>query len=51
VFDICKKVGAVPLVHAENGDIIDFLSKKLIRGESLISLFACMLIVFLPQWE
>lgn len=35
VFDVCKKVGAVPLVHAENGDVIDFLSKKLIRGKSL----------------
>lgn len=31
VFDVCKKVGAIPLVHAENGDVIDFLSKKLIR--------------------
>lgn len=31
VFDICKRLGAVPLVHAENGELIDYLSKKLIR--------------------
>jgi dihydropyrimidinase len=31
VFDVCKRVGALPMVHAENGHIIDHLSKKMIR--------------------
>lgn len=31
VFDICKKLGAIPLVHAENGDVIDHLSSKLLK--------------------
>ena len=31
VFDICKKLGALPLVHAENGDLIDHLSTKLLK--------------------
>jgi len=30
VFDACKRLGVLPLVHAENGDVIDFLSRKLI---------------------
>lgn len=31
VFDICKKLGAVPLIHAENGDVIDHLANKLLK--------------------
>lgn len=31
VFDICKRHGALPMVHAENGDAIDFLSRKLVK--------------------
>ena len=31
VFDICKRLGVLPLVHAENGDAIDFLTKKLVK--------------------
>lgn len=31
VFDICKRHGALPMIHAENGDAIDFLSKKLVK--------------------
>ena len=29
VFSTCKKLGCLPLLHAENGDLIDFLSKRL----------------------
>ena len=28
VFDVCKRIGALPLVHAENADLIDYLSKN-----------------------
>lgn len=31
VFETCKKLGAVAMVHAENGDIIDENSKKLLK--------------------
>ena len=31
VFDVCKRNGALPMVHAENGDIIDYLSKKILK--------------------
>lgn len=31
LFDCCKKLGAVPKIHAENGHLIDFLAKKLLQ--------------------
>lgn len=31
VFDACKKLGCLPMVHAENGDIIAYQEKKLIQ--------------------
>jgi len=31
VFDACKKLGCLPMIHAENGDIIAFQEKKLIQ--------------------
>lgn len=31
VFDVCKRIGALPMVHAENGDVIDHLTKKLLK--------------------
>lgn len=31
VFDVCKRIGAVPMVHAENGDLVDYLQKKMLK--------------------
>ena len=31
VFDACKKLGCLPMVHAENGDVIHFQENKLIN--------------------
>lgn len=31
VFDCCRQVGALPQVHAENGDVIEFLTKRLLK--------------------
>lgn len=31
VFDACKKLGCLPMVHAENGDIIAYQEQKLIQ--------------------
>lgn len=31
VFDICKKLGALPQVHAENGDIINEIEQKILK--------------------
>ncbi|KAI1285936.1 Dihydropyrimidinase-related protein 3 [Halotydeus destructor] len=31
VFDVCRRLGALPMVHAENGLVIDHLSKKLLK--------------------
>merc|ERR1712061_966964 len=30
-FLTCKKLGAIPMVHAENGDLIHFLQKDLLK--------------------
>lgn len=31
VFSACKRIGALPMIHAENGDIIDHLCKNLLK--------------------
>lgn len=31
LFDVCKRLGALPRIHAENGHLIDYLTKKLIQ--------------------
>ncbi|XP_074597688.1 collapsin Response Mediator Protein isoform X2 [Brevipalpus obovatus] len=31
VFDVCRRIGALPRIHAENGLIADFLAKKMLK--------------------
>ena len=31
VFSTCKTIGALPMIHAENGDMIDYLCKNIIK--------------------